>query len=924
MKFPFQYIIIWIVFICSPFSIFSQINQVTIQVPEDMPPYCYLNDDKDFNGFSIDLMNEVFDDNFFIHFTSNKNTNTDIIGFIGEWQVPEGYEFIPLQSAMRYVVYKRKETSIESLSELYNKRIIIKKGDEPYKLLLQYKTSHILTVQSYQKTLALLESGINDGAILPFQSGQNLIKNFHYKNIEYLPTPFLIYQIGFAINKNNPELIKLFNTGLSNCINSGKYESIAQDWFFDKDNMNSSISLLFLIIVLMGIVILVLLYLNKLKQEEINIATEEQIKKILNTKASMLELSLDKSLLNTILERASFWVIINDINGKIISANNSFIKECLHTNETPDNLMINKVFSNETSLKLQEADKSLFSFAKKIISKELVIKTNKINTKRWVVKFPVKILGLNKTCILTTINKPLLEGSQSFNNISTEYLFNTIISSLPDIVFYKNLKGEYIGGNDSFFNYTGKPESEIIGKTDSEIFEKHIAEQNTKTDQIVFNSGIMWEGKNSETTQNNDEIVIEITKLPLKNVEGEIFGLLGIAHDITNHYMYEQELAKAKEQAEESDRIKSSFLANMSHEIRTPMNTVIGFSDLLADADLTYDQRMEIVDMIQSNSYRLIDVIDDIIDVSMIESGQIHMKFTDFNVNGVVNDAYNYAENKKMQIGKDQMNFTYTAGSIKDKFFIYSDPFRIRQVLKNLLNATIRYSSSENIYIGYLVDNNEIFFYIKNDQALTQINEIKDFLAQEQKISIDFSGVEEVTDLSLIIAKSIIERIDGKFFFDDFNNGATNFIFKIPLKIGGETDNHFIDSTDNDYPNWEGLTILVAEDEETNFMLLNSVLSRTKVNVLHASDGQQAIDLFLENEKIDLVLMDIRMPFVNGIEASRKIMELNPNAKIIAQTAFALPEDKEQYLNIGMKGVLSKPIDPNELYYLCGRFLNNN
>jgi signal transduction histidine kinase len=140
---------------------------------------------------------------------------------------------------------------------------------------------------------------------------------------------------------------------------------------------------------------------------------------------------------------------------------------------------------------------------------------------------------------------------------------------------------------------------------------------------------------------------------------------VGISHDITRHQIYEQELARAKEKAEEADRLKSSFLANMSHEVRNPMNSIIGFSDLLADADLTLDQRIEIIEMIQTNGYILIDLIDDIIDFSKIEAGQIRLKFSDFNLNAIIADAYNQASAKKSQFNKEHLVISLSFGSSK-------------------------------------------------------------------------------------------------------------------------------------------------------------------------------------------------------------------------------------------------------------------
>ena len=902
-------------------KLFSQVNQISIEAPYLVNPYCFFDENKEYQGLAIDIISKIFNEDYYIHFKDTGTNSADIIGFICVNQVPENYKFIPFPETMNYMVFKRKETSIESLAELYNKRIIIKKGDLPYSLLYKYKTSHILTVNSYSKALNLLESGINDAAIIPYQTGIKFMKNLKIKNIEYINTPFQVFDCGIAVNKNDPELIRQISLGFSNLINTGVYESIEEDWLVIKNsdnNKNNRLNTLFIIILI--ITILILIYFNWLKQQEIDLSTTDYINNLTTNTSNSLEIDLENEIIKNIIKRTPLALIISDIDGKVITASNEFLNECGKDINSEKDLFLDKLFESETVATFSKLDNELYSQTSSLIARNIKVKTLTTEYERWVIKQPFKITGTNNSVVLTLFIKPLLKGSLAFNKVSSEYLSKEIIDSLPDIILYKNINGEYIGGNNALFNFIGLPKNTVIGKTDKELFNNDKALQFIKSDQIVFKSGMNWEGKSSDILPNGEKIVFEEIKIPLKNKDGEIFGLVGIMHDITKHHIYEQELAKAKEQAEESDRIKSSFLANMSHEIRTPMNTIIGFSDLLADSDLTYDQRLEIVDMIQSNGYRLIDVIDDIIDISMIESGQIHMKFTNFNVNLVISDAFNYAENKKIQIGKEHMHFTYNLGSIKDNLLINSDPFRLRQVLKNLINATIRYSSSQNIFLGYILSQEQIIFYIQNDTQLIDNEEAENTIKNSNKEDFNISEAEEATDLSIIIAKSIVEKIDGRIFFDDYINGATNFIFAIPLKSIESQQENPMNVHQTEYPDWSNKTILVAEDEETNFFLLSSVLSRTGANILHAPNGQKAIDIYTTNKEIDFILMDIRMPVLNGIEATRKIIEINPDAVIIAQTAFALPEDKEQYLKIGMKGVLPKPIDPSELYYLCGKF----
>lgn len=893
-------------------------ENTTVLVQDNVPLYYFIDEQQNYNGFYIDLTKALLGENKFI-LANNYNKDADIILFSTTHKIPNNYEFIAIPQIINYVVFVRKKNDINSLSELYDKKIIVKKNDLPYHFLYEYRTSHIYTVPSYADALKTLELGINDGAILPYQIGINIINKNKLKGIDYLNVPFLIQKSGFAVNKDKPELIKLLKHNLNEIIKSGEFKKIENKWFPFSFKQSKS-KLLIAIIIILVIIIVVYLYIHKMVQKEISQTTKNYINFVKHNKGKLLEIDTENMFFDKILNKLPYaWILINDKKGKILFSNTEF-KEDFDLTKPPDTeCFMSDIFSENIVEEFNKLDNKLFSLLESFIITPINIERKK--TKKWIIKIAIKLKHFEGKYILNIMLNPMFNSELLLNKVSEKFLLQSIINAFPDLIFYKNREGEYLGGNKAFSKKINMPNEEYIGKKDKELFSKELSEYFIKTDKIVFDTKELWVGKNVENSENGDKQYYETTKIPLKNKHGNIFGLIGVSRNITRHHVAEKQMELAKRQAEESNRIKLSFLTNMSHEIRTPMNTIIGFSDLMADPDLTYDQRMEIIGIVKTNGFRLIDVIDDIIDISMIESEQIYIKHSNFNLNNTIEDVYKYAENKKVQMEKELVNITCHFGIIKDEFNIVSDTFRIKQSLKNLINIAIRYTNSENINLGYIIDNECIVFYIQNDKPLEKYDEIKHLIDQQTTYNNSLKEKQNMSELSLVIAKNIIERLNGELVIDDYNSGKTNFYFKLPLQEYKATKNKVINiNTTTEYPDWTGKNILIAEDEAVNFQLLKEMISITGANIFQANNGREAVDIY-KKKHIDFVLMDIKMPILNGIEASQLILKQNPNGIIIAQTAYDLKYEKQQCEKIGVKKVMTKPIDPNEFYYLANKYL---
>lgn len=451
----------------------------------------------------------------------------------------------------------------------------------------------------------------------------------------------------------------------------------------------------------------------------------------------------------------------------------------------------------------------------------------------------------------------------------------------------------------AFFKYFS------LDKTDVEL--ETLWNEILKSDIHLFE----WELKQS-VLRTDEKRIIEISFR--KTIWSGELAIISVIRDITEKKLSEAELIKAREKAEESDRLKSSFLANMSHEIRTPMNGILGFAQFLKDNQLSQEEYINYINIIEKSGQRMLNIINDIVDISKIEAGQMTIIYNNTDLNELVDFVYNFfkpetsLKNIKLLLNKPKDNSNYKICTDKEKLYA---------ILINLVKNAIKYTSKGFIEFGYEVKETFVEFYVK-DSGLG-IAEDKKEMIFERFIQVDMEDRQafQGAGLGLSISKAYVEMLGGNIWVKSKENEGSTFYFTIKAdeKLIAESKNQ-INESKTVNKNKLNLKILIAEDDEISEILVEKSVKRIGQQLYKARTGLEAVETLKNNPDIDLILMDIKMPGINGYEATRQIREFNKDVIIIAQTAFGLNGDIDKAIESGCNDYISKPINTEKLLTL--------
>jgi PAS domain S-box-containing protein len=490
-----------------------------------------------------------------------------------------------------------------------------------------------------------------------------------------------------------------------------------------------------------------------------------------------------------------------------------------------------------------------------------------------------------------------------------------VLNNTKDIILQVDLKGNFIFINKAAEKMTGYEQEEILKKSFYDFvapeYHQFIEERIKKR---IARKPLNDSFKFEIITKAHKRVWVELITNPVVR-KGEVVGIQGVARDVSERIEFEEHLKRAKEKAEEADHLKSAFLANMSHEIRTPMNAILGFSNLLNNPAITKEQQEEYIEIINSRGNQLLQVINDIIDLSKIDSNQLSIEKEEFNLNHFLEEIYSGFQQTLKEENKKEIELKLEKGEDDENSLVRSDKTRLEQILSYLLNNAVKYTEEGMIKFGYDIvqgsEGKQLQFFIRDTGV--GIPEAKQDVIFERFRQSDDSKTREYggTGLGLSISKGLVEMMGGTIWLDSVPSEGTTFYFTLPYKTSQEITKSQPQNKNKQYMsyNWSGKTILIVEDDPLSSKFLEAILEDTGAVILLAKDGQEAIDITKKQERLDMILMDIQLPGMNGNEATIEIRKIQENIPVIAQTAHAMPEDKKKSLEAGCDDYITKPIN---------------
>lgn len=389
--------------------------------------------------------------------------------------------------------------------------------------------------------------------------------------------------------------------------------------------------------------------------------------------------------------------------------------------------------------------------------------------------------------------------------------------------------------------------------------------------------------------------------------------------DITAIKDTESALVKAKERAEESDRLKTAFLQNMSHEIRTPMNAIMGFSSLLDENLNDQEKLLQFSKIIKQRCADLLDIINDILDISKIESGQNTVNIEMCNINELFSELNVFFRDYQNRINKQHIEFFMQPLADESYAVVMTDRVKLRQILINLISNAFKFTEAGSVNCGCKKENNKLYFYVSDTGV--GIPEDKYGYVFERFTQLNHPLVQNTggTGLGLPIVKGLAGLLGGEVWFESESNKGTTFFLSIDYASGGETVKAAHSGVKTDSP-IKNKSVLIVEDDIYNSMYLQEILKKYVTNVHTVNSGADAIK-FARNITVDIVLMDVRLPDISGYEATKEILKENPTIKIIAQTAYAANDEYQKALSYGCVGYISKPTKQEQLVNILNKYL---
>lgn len=495
-------------------------------------------------------------------------------------------------------------------------------------------------------------------------------------------------------------------------------------------------------------------------------------------------------------------------------------------------------------------------------------------------------------------------------------LLSHSVEQSPVSIVITDRKGNIEYVNSAFEKQTGHSFNEVKGKTPGILNSGHHPESFFENLWKTILSGKAWQGEVLNKKKDGELFWENIIISPIMSGKGHISHFISVRENVTEKKKMLRELVVAKERAEESDRLKSAFLANMSHEIRTPMNGILGFLSLLEEPKISSEQRDSYFEIVKKSSERLLNTINDIIEISKIESGQVSVNEDDVNINEILHYFYDFY---KPEAEKKELTLKSVKTISPEQAVIRTDKNKLESILSNFISNSLKFTSQGYIEIGSTIEKENVLFYVKDTGTGIPGDRIEAVFDRFVQADLSISRSHEGSGLGLSISKAYAELLGGEVNVESEYGKGSVFYLSLPVNKMEINPESAVTSGTEQLPDGRGRLILVADDDYNSFLYFKYLLSDRNYKVIRASNGAEAVRLCRENQNISIVLMDIKMPVLDGYEATRRIREFNRELPIIAQTAFVHEGDTKRAIESGCNDYLDKPIKKKRLLECINR-----
>ena|GEM_PF-836196 len=922
------------------FSIFLSIvpsaaNQKSIQIPEKIviasddnyPPYIFRDENGKLTGYLIDIWNlwekktgtkvEWMATDWSKAISMMEAGNADILETVfftikrSTWLTfSKPYAEIPSP-----VYVHRKLTGISDISSLKGLTIGAKERDNVINVLMQNGITNIKTYPNYE---AIIKDA-RDGNIKIFAIDEPPALFYIYKyNLENeFRQSVVLYTGAFhrAVRKGNESLLNYIEKGFS-LITEKENKAILDKWMGKPLFNPVYIKYIYYAIIAILVIIATLVMFNYILRKQIKIKTNQ-----LNEAYKNLLKAEDRWKFAIEGTEQGLWdwniktgeVYFSPQWKKMLGFNEDEIGNSINEWESrvhPDDIKaawedIRKHFNGETDTYINEHRlKCKDGTYKWIIDRGKIIDTDENGA-------PLRMIGTHTDITLHKENEKLLQEKEALYRFLFEH------NPAPMLVYEWGTLN-ILAVNEAFTNRYGYNKEEIRNMVLTDLCPDNEKESIKNLTSKI--SGYAFAGEWHHIKKDGSIITILAHSHDLV-YDGKEARVIVIT-DITYLKEIEEEIIKARNKAEESDKLKTAFLANMSHEIRTPMNAILGFMQLLKNPLLDQEERANYVEIIEKNGERLLSTINNIIEISRIETGLVEVKMENVSVSEIIQ---NIIKLFRYQAEEKGIKLEFINGKDPVPLEIITDRFKLETILINLIGNAIKFTEKGFVETGYNIKKDIVEFYVKDSGLGIPPEKIETIFKPFVQVENDLNRSYEGSGLGLAIAKAYIELLGGTIKVESEPGNGTVFYFTVPYiekgnikTAGNKTVTEMPSSFTPNLP----LKILVAEDDEASYLFIKTILSGYGLTILRAMNGEEAIGILKTNPEISLLLLDIKMPVMDGLKATRLIREFNKTIPIIAQTALVFPFDMEQAIEAGCTDYITKPIDRREMIGKVQKYLS--